>query len=136
MTLRYPCIVLLSLLAPVRCWSDVAPVQEDDPLRERLAAAVNPVVREVMADEHLPGVAVVVVREGRTMFSRGYGLADVARRIPVDPQATLFRIGSVSKALTALAITRLADLGQLSLEDHVADYYEGFEEVANPHASR
>ncbi|MEO0973652.1 MAG: serine hydrolase domain-containing protein, partial [Pseudomonadota bacterium] len=140
MTLKHPWIVLLllPLTGATGATTPAASVSDSDHERpsQRLARAVDPVVREVMLQEHLPGVAVVVVRHGRTVLASGYGMADVTKRTPVDPQTTLFRIGSVSKALTALAITRLADLGRLSLEDDVAEHYEGFGDVPNTSGSR
>lgn len=84
-------------------------------------------VTEHMATEHLPGVAVVVVREGQTVFSRGWGFADLDSERMVDPERTLFRIGSVSKAVTALAVARLVDQGRLSLSDDVARFVSGIE---------
>ena len=47
-------------------------------------------------------VAVVVVEKGKTILKKGYGFADVEEQRPVDPDQTLFRIGSISKALTGL----------------------------------
>ncbi|MFK8017851.1 MAG: serine hydrolase domain-containing protein [Gammaproteobacteria bacterium] len=97
----------------------------------RLTSAVDSAVVRVMADEHLPGVAVVVVRGGKTIMKKGYGLAHVGNGVPVDPDKTLFRIGSVSKALTALALARLAERPEVDLQDEVAAYFPGFEDVMN-----
>ncbi|MEO0424219.1 MAG: serine hydrolase domain-containing protein [Pseudomonadota bacterium] len=142
MTLRHACILALLFFLPATGAAGATTPDEsvgdnsDERIAQRLERAIDPVVAEVMAEEHLPGAAVVVVREGRTEVARGYGLADVAEHTAVDPHRTLFRIGSVSKALTALAITRLADLGKVSLEGNVADYYAGFEDVPNTSGSR
>ena len=98
---------------------------------EELETAVNEAILKVMEAEHIPGAAVVVVKDGKTILKRGYGLANVETGRAVDPDKTLFRIGSVSKALTALAVTRLADQGKISLKDNVADYFEGFSDIPN-----
>lgn len=64
---------------------------------------------------NLPGVAVAVVRDGRLIFSRGYGVADPATGTPLDPRA-LFRVASLSKPITAAAVLRLVDQGRLRLD--------------------
>lgn len=87
-----------------------------------LEAAIDAVVHDEMASNHVPGAAVVVVRDGRTIFKRGYGMADVEAGTPVDPDRTLFRIGSISKALTGLGVTRLVDDGRLAWDDDVSVY--------------
>ncbi|WP_052091804.1 serine hydrolase [Paenibacillus sp. FSL H7-0357] len=63
----------------------------------------------------IPGGAVVMVQEGRTILQKGYGYADLANKKPVDPENTLFRIGSVTKTFTAAAIMQLVDSGKLDL---------------------
>ena len=67
--------------------------------------------------------AVVFVRNGKTVFERGYGLANLATRTPVTPQ-TIFRIGSIGKVMTASAVMQLADRGQLELAVDVNRYLE------------
>ena len=65
-----------------------------------------------------PGAALLVVRDGEALLRRGYGLADLERRVAVTP-ATNFRLASVSKQFTAAAIGLLAGDGALSLDDPV-----------------
>jgi CubicO group peptidase (beta-lactamase class C family) len=73
----------------------------------------------------VPGVAVLVARDGRVVFQGAYGLADVEKRTPVALE-TKFRIGSVTKQFTAAAILRLADEGKLAITDSLAKYYPDF----------
>ena len=61
------------------------------------------------------GGSLAIAKDGRLVFARGYGLADVEARAPVEPES-LFRIASVSKTLTAAGILKLADEGRLDLE--------------------
>ncbi|PKP96312.1 MAG: hypothetical protein CVT76_07150 [Alphaproteobacteria bacterium HGW-Alphaproteobacteria-15] len=56
-----------------------------------------------------PGLAISIGRHGRIVWSRGYGLADIEQQVPVDPAQTKFRIGSVAKPMTALALVRLVE---------------------------
>ena len=72
------------------------------------------------ADE--PGAAVLIMRHDSILFSRGYGLADLETRQPID-ENTFFNIASVSKQFTAVAILQLADAGLISLDDAVAQYF-------------
>ncbi len=65
-----------------------------------------------------PGCAVGVYRDGTMLYARGYGLADLERRVPITP-ATVFDIGSTSKQFTAATIVLLAQEGKLSLDDDV-----------------
>ena len=74
------------------------------------------------AKSELPGVAVLVARDGRILFQGGYGLADVEGKTPITPE-TKFRIGSVTKQFTAAAILRLAEEGKLALTDSLAKYF-------------
>jgi D-alanyl-D-alanine carboxypeptidase len=92
---------------------------------ERLAAIDGAAARAI-ADGRTPGLAVGVVDRDGALAVRTYGLADVAGRRPVEP-GTLFEIGSIGKAFTALAILQLVDEGRLDLHAPVATYLPWFE---------
>ena len=88
-----------------------------------LEAFVDGLVREAMAAEHVAGAAVSVVQNGQVLLSKGYGFADlepVARR--VDPERTLFRIGSVSKTFTWIALMQQVEAGRIRLDQPVNAY--------------
>jgi CubicO group peptidase (beta-lactamase class C family) len=72
-----------------------------------------------------PGLAVLVAQDGKTLFEKGYGLADRAHHIPVIPQTT-FRIGSITKQFTASAILKLQEEGKLSVNDKLSKYIPDF----------
>ncbi|MEM8560959.1 MAG: serine hydrolase [Pseudomonadota bacterium] len=74
----------------------------------------------------IPGVTVSVVKDGRLLYSGGYGHLDVARTRPVDPATSLFRIGSISKLFTYTAVMQLVERGQLDLDADVNDYLTAF----------
>ena len=71
-----------------------------------------------------PGAVVVVVKDGRVLFEKGYGFADYARRTPVDPKRTLFRPGSTSKLFTWTAVMQLVESGKLDLDADVNRYLD------------
>ncbi|MFN3369970.1 MAG: serine hydrolase domain-containing protein [Sphingomonadaceae bacterium] len=77
-----------------------------------------------LARSQIAGAVVVVVRGSDILLARGYGLADVERRKPVDPDATLFRPGSVSKLLVWTAVMQQVEAGRLDLDRDVNDYLE------------
>ncbi|GLC25263.1 hypothetical protein rosag_17760 [Roseisolibacter agri] len=84
-------------------------------------ASFEQALPELMKKYAVPGGAVAVVRDGRLIYARGFGYADVESRAPVQPDA-LFRIASVSKTLTSAAIMTLVEEGRLRLDDRVAPF--------------
>jgi D-alanyl-D-alanine carboxypeptidase len=78
-----------------------------------------------MVSRHLPGIAVGVVADQELIWSRGFGLADVAGKVPMTPQ-TKFRMASHSKLFTATAIMQLRERGLLRLDDPVSKYLPWF----------
>src|SRR5438046_3520114 len=74
-----------------------------------------------------PGAAVIVIKEGNPLFAKGYGLADLEKRIPCTTN-TNFRLASVTKQFTAMAVLILAEEGQLSLEDRLPKFFPEFPE--------
>ena len=88
-----------------------------------LEAFVDGLVREAMAADHIAGVTVAVVQNGQVALSKGYGFADLepgARR--VDPERTLFRLGSVSKTFTWIALMQEVEAGRVRLDAPVNGY--------------
>lgn len=75
---------------------------------------------------HLPGVAVGVVADQQLVWSRGFGLADMAKKTPMTPQ-TKFRMASHSKLFTATAVMQLREQGKLRLDDPVSKYLSWFQ---------
>src|SRR3954469_25884516 len=76
-------------------------------------------VTDFMRKLAIPGGAVAVMRDGKLIYARGFGYADVENKTLVQPDA-LFRIASVSKPITAVAIMKLVEEGKLNLDDRVA----------------
>jgi CubicO group peptidase (beta-lactamase class C family) len=77
-----------------------------------------------MQREDIAGAVVVVVKDGKILFKKGYGYANVDKRIPVDPDATLFRPGSVSKLLTWTAVMQQVERGNIKLDQDINIYLD------------
>ena len=77
-----------------------------------------------LAKGNIPGAVVVVVRGNSPVLAKGYGFSDVAKRTPVDPDATLFRPGSVSKLFTWTAVMQQVEAGKLDLDRDVNAYLD------------
>lgn len=77
-------------------------------------------MQSFMDDHKLPGASLAVMRNGKLLYSRGFGYSDVAKKEPVQTDS-LFRIASISKPYTAVAIMQLVERGKLSLDDRVFD---------------
>ncbi|MBQ0024492.1 MAG: beta-lactamase family protein [Bacteroidales bacterium] len=73
-----------------------------------------------------PGAAVLVMKGDEIVFDKGYGIADIDTKVPIDGN-TFFNIASVSKQFTATAVLQLVEKGELSLDDCVAKYHPEFE---------
>ena len=72
-----------------------------------------------------PGATVIVVKDGTTVFRKAYGLADIARKVPLTPETSL-RLGSITKQFTAVGILLLAEEGKLSVQDDITKYLPGY----------
>jgi len=78
-----------------------------------------------LAGKDLPGAAVVVLKDGAVVHSRAYGLASIELGVP-NTTRTKFRLASVSKSFTALAVLQLVEQGRVSLDDPLAKYVPDF----------
>jgi N-acyl-D-amino-acid deacylase len=81
-------------------------------------APLDAVMRELVEEHEVPGAALAVTYQGRLVYARGFGYADVDQKLPVQPSSR-FRIASVSKPITAVAILRLVEQQKLGLDDKV-----------------
>src|SRR5687768_8715538 len=112
--LRQPTILLLFILltATITGWAD----QVDD------------YVKAAMEQQHVPGVSIAVIKNGKIIKTQGYGFANLELNIAVKP-VTVFKIGSVSKQFLATGIMILIQEGKLSLDDPVSKFLEGTPET-------
>ena len=80
----------------------------------------------LMTKWNIPGGAVALSRNGKLLLAKGYGYADIENREQVQPDS-LFRIASLSKPITAVAVLKLVEDGHLNLDDRVFDILDQFE---------
>jgi CubicO group peptidase (beta-lactamase class C family) len=89
-----------------------------------MVCAPNPQVDQIFAQwnkSDSPGFALAVSKDGKTVYSRGYGMADLDHNIPIEP-GTVFHAASLAKQFTAMAIMLLVDKHQLSLDDEIRGF--------------
>lgn len=85
------------------------------------AAAVAGIFKQFMESRHLPGLVYGVVLDGELVYSGSFGYANLEQKTPAHAQS-LFRIASMSKSVTALAILQLRDAGKLHLDEPASKY--------------
>lgn len=88
--------------------------------------ALDRAVSRALAEARVPGAALVVIEDGRVVFSRNYGVTDLSTRAPVNDR-TVFRAGSISKGFTSIGVMTLVEEGRLSLDAEVADLLPGLD---------
>lgn len=111
-----------ALLLPGAALAQTPPPAAQPPTRiERLLPAIDAHFRRFQQEQHVPGLVWGIVRDGRLVHLGTAGVQDLEARRPVDADS-LFRIASMSKAFTALAILKLRDEGRLRLDAPAEDY--------------
>lgn len=83
---------------------------------------VDHVVDSLRDARGIPGLAIAVSRDGRVVYAKGFGFANLEHRVPVTPE-TVFQSGSVGKQFTATAVMQLVADGKLSVDDPVRKYF-------------
>lgn len=108
--------LLLSLLTPQMAWGATVVGVKKMTAQEKaeFAAFIDGFIQGNLKRRQVRGLVVVAVKDGEPIFTRGYGYA--------DPHTTLFRLGDISKLLTATAVLQLVEKGRLELDRDVNDY--------------
>jgi len=83
---------------------------------------IDQLMRNQLEDYRIPGSVVVVVQGGDVILAKGYGFANIEKKMKVDAQASMFRIASISKLFVYTAIMQLAEEGKLDLNSSIVDY--------------
>lgn len=127
------CLALLifsSLCSGLPC----AAAQEVKPSPEK-RARIEAAVSKFMAETHAPGISIAVVENGEYEWGTGFGFADLENNVPAS-EHTLYRLGSISKTLTAIGALELWERGQLDLDTPVQKYCPAFPQKQKPITTR
>lgn len=85
---------------------------------------LDKVALEELKERNTPGAVVAVIKDGRVIYAKGYGVASVETGAPVTPEM-LFRLGSTTKMFTAAALVTLAAEGKIKLDAPIGNYVKG-----------
>lgn len=119
-----PLLLTFLLVAVSVCAQQPSDLQARVPQIEKMIA-------EEMAKHAVPGLAVAIAKDGRLVYAKGFGYADVENKILFTAQ-TVSRIGSISKTFTALAAMQLVEQGKINLDAEVQTYVPAFPKKTAP----
>src|SRR5262245_12251738 len=85
-------------------------------------SAVDAYLQAEMSRVKIPGVSIAVIRDGRIVLAKGYGLANVEHQVPVKPE-TIFQSGSMGKQFTSTLVMMLVEQGKISLDDKLGKFF-------------
>ena len=91
---------------------------------QSLEEKISPLLSKVFSLDE-PGASVIVVKEGRTLFRQGYGMANLELEVKIKPEM-VFRLGSITKQFTAAAILMLEEEGKLSVTDSITKHLPSY----------
>ncbi len=92
-------------------------------------ANIDRKMQQFMLEHRLPGASLAMTDNGNVVYARGYGYADIAAKAQVEPHS-LFRIASISKPITAVAILQLVEQGKLDLQEKVLETLDYQSDIA------
>jgi CubicO group peptidase (beta-lactamase class C family) len=111
--------------APAADPAAAAPASSAHPLeRADLENWLDGMVPYALKAGDMAGAVIVVVKDGHVLLQKGYGYADVSKKLPMDPEQTMVRIGSTSKLFTWTAVMQLVEQGKLDLDRNINDYLD------------
>jgi serine beta-lactamase-like protein LACTB len=122
-------VVALCSAVSARC------VAQDSKLAPEKRAQIEATISKFMASTHVPGLSVAVVENGKYEWAQGFGFADLENNVPAS-EHTLYRLGSISKPLTATAALQLWERGKLDLDAPVQKYCPAFPQKPWPISTR
>jgi len=119
-TFPKPVWLLLLCLAMILAAASPYRGQSKAPSTDGLAEKIDKILSSPYKPD-IPGAAVIVVKNGQTIFRKGYGIANLELNIPIKPEM-VFRIASLTKQFTAAAIMMLAEQGKLAVSDEITKF--------------
>ena len=130
------------IMAVFICASWSSPLQAGKPKAPSIAQTVKPISLPLdsaslvhlldslivpgLEKYHIPGMVIAIVHDSDIVLAKGYGYADIDRKIPFDPDSTVIRIASVSKLFTGTAVLQLAERGVLDMHQDINTYLTRF----------
>jgi CubicO group peptidase (beta-lactamase class C family) len=105
-----------------------ADVNQSDFSSAKLEKLIDPIATKNL--EENTGSVITIVQNGKIVFNKGYGNANLETKQTIDPTKTLFRIGSISKTFTAIAVMQLVEQGKLELDTDINSYLKSFKVVS------
>ncbi|MGX1928914.1 serine hydrolase domain-containing protein [Flagellimonas sp. 2504JD4-2] len=82
----------------------------------------NAMLYNMAIEAKVPGMAVTISKGGEIILDKGYGYANIEKRVTVNPQSTLFRIASISKCITGIALAKMVEEGMVDLDTSFYEY--------------
>ena len=116
------CVAILVLAGAPAAWAQQAPAVQAS--QQSLAPAIDAAIGGFYKANE-PGATVIVVKDGKTVFRKAYGMADSVGKQALTPD-TVLRLGSITKQFTAVAILMLADEGKLALTDDITRFFPDY----------
>src|SRR5215216_6716153 len=101
------------------------PLDKNDPEIRAVLAEIESGIEKGRQEKKIAGLSVAIVYDQDVLLSKGFGYADVDKKVPADP-TTVYRVGSVTKVFTALMLMQLRDAGKLNLDDPIEKYLPEF----------
>jgi CubicO group peptidase (beta-lactamase class C family) len=129
MKMRYSYLLIITIF-----FSSIAYLSRAQAPRtfEEAIHASKKITEKTAEKGNFPGIAIAVAVGGNLVWADGIGYADWARNIPIDPFKSKFRIGSISKSLTAIALAQLYEKGLLDLNAEIQQYVPQFPKKKYP----
>lgn len=128
MTKRLGCRLAAMLLAATPFPLAAAPAPANP-----IEARIDAILLQQQREQHIPGMAMLILKDGKVIYAKAFGVRDIERKLPVTLD-TVFPIGSATKSFTSMALALSADDGTLSLDDHPRRYLPYFH-MADPVAN-
>ena len=123
-TARYSGILIMVMVSALAVGIIPARAKTDRSGNGDISAAIEEIMSKTYKAGE-PGAAVIAIKEGKVVFRKGYGLANMELGVPIKPEM-VFRLGSITKQFTATAILMLAEQGKLSVSDDITKYLPDF----------
>ena len=116
-------ILLVRLVAPAQ--QPVAALDRNDPELRAILTEIESDIEKTRIEKKIAGLSVAIVYDQDVLFSKGFGFADVDKKVRAD-STTVYRVGSITKVFTALMLMQLRDAGKLNLDDPIEKYLPEF----------